>query len=198
MASSHSTATEHATDSATQDCTSTATEHARPCERCVTPTGNWCDGCESNYEENGLRGRALCTRCERTYGQCTHCASSPLAPNTLVELRGLKAQHMNGLLGVVLHFDPAKDRFAIEINYDFEGNTAVRQHKEYATEHSPLYGAMRNDQTGIVCCLIRLENLMATSLVEWDSRNPWDNRFRVIGFRHAPNATEHRAPYGGI
>ena len=28
MASSHSTATEHATDSATEDCTSTATEHA--------------------------------------------------------------------------------------------------------------------------------------------------------------------------
>ena len=66
-----------------------------------------------------------------------------------MELRGLKAQHMNGLLGVVLHFDPSRDRFAIEINYDFEGNTAVRQHKEYATEHSPLYGAMRNDQTGI-------------------------------------------------
>ena len=172
---------------------STATEHARPCERCVTLTGNWCDGCESSYEENGLRGRALCTRCERTYGQCTHCASFPLTPNTLVELRGLQASHMNGLLGVVVHFDASRDRFAIEIDYDFERNTAVRQHKEYATEHSPLYGAMRNDQTGIVCCLIRLENLMATSLAEWDSRNPHYG-LRIINSRTAANATEHRAP----
>ena len=94
-------------------------------ERCVIPTGNWCNGCEFNYEENGLRGRALCTRCERTYGQCTHCARSPLAPNTLVELRGLKALHMNGLLGEVLRFEPSRDRFAIKINYDSEANTCL-------------------------------------------------------------------------
>ena len=87
---------------------------------------------------------------------------------------------MNGMLGEVLRFDPSRDRFAIQINYDSEANTAVRQHKEYATEHSPLYGAMRNDQTGIVCFLIRLENLMATSLLEWDSRRP-DYGLRVIG-----------------
>ena len=195
----HSTATEHATDTATQDFTSTATEHdllqsmCRPCERCVMPTGNWCDGCEFNYEEHGLRGRALYTRCEATYGQCTHCARSAVAPGTLVELRGLKALHMNGLLGEVLRFNPSRDRFAIQINYDSEANTAVRQHKEYATEHSALYGGMRNDQTGIVCFLIRLENLMATSLLEWDSRNP-DDGLRVIGSRTAANATEHRAP----
>ena len=52
---------------------------------------------------------------------------------------------------------------------------------------------MQNDQTGIVCFLIRLENLMATSLLEWDSRNP-DYRLTVIGSRTAANATEHRAP----
>ena len=142
----------------------------RPCERCVMPTGNWCDGCEYNYEENGLRGRALCTRCEATYGQCTHCARSAVAPGTLVELRGLKALHMNGMFGEVLRFDPLKNRFVIQINYDSEENTAVRQQKEYATMHSVLYGAMRNDQTGIVCFLIRLENLMVTDLLEWDIR----------------------------
>ena len=195
----HSTATEHATDTATQDFPGTATEHAflqsmcRPCERCVMPTGNWCDGCEVSCRENGLRGRALCTRCEATYGQCTHCAKSAVAPGTLVELRGLKALHMNGLLGEVLHFDRSSDRFAVQINYDSEENTAVRQHKEYATEHSPLYGAMRNDQTGIVCFLIRLKNLMVTSLLEWNSRNP-NYGLRVIGSRTAANATEHRAP----
>ena len=156
------------------------------------PTGNWCDGCEFNYEENGLRGRALCTRCEATYGQCTHCARSAVAPGTLVELRGLKALHMNGMLGDVLRFDPSRDRFVIQINYDSEENTAVRQQKAYATEHSALYGAMRNDQTGTVCLLIRLENLMVTSLLEWDSRKP-DYGFRVIGSRTAANATEHRA-----
>ena len=189
----HSNATEHARDTATQDFTALLQSMCRRCERCVTPTGNWCDGCEVSCRENGLRGRALCTRCEATYGQCTHCARSALAPGTLVELRGLKALHMNGLLGEVLHFDLSRDRFAIQINYDIEENTAVRQHKEYATEHSPLYGAMRNDQTAIVCFLIRLENLMATSLLEWDSRNP-NYGPRVIGSRTAANATEHRAP----
>ena len=98
------------------------------------------------------------------------------------------------MLGEVLRFDPSRDRFAIQINYDSEANTAVRQHKEYATEHSALYGAMRNDQTGIVCFLIRLENLMATSLLEWNSRN-LDCGLRVIGFSTAANATEHRAPW---
>ena len=165
----------------------------RPCERCVTPTGNWCDGCEFKYEEHGLRGRALCTRCEATYGQCTHCAKSAVAPGTLVELRGLKALHMNGLLGEVLHFDRSSDRFAVQINYDSEENAAVRQHKEYATEHSPLRGAMRSDQTGIVCFLIRLKNLMVTSLLEWNSRNP-NYGLRVIGSRSAANATERRTP----
>ena len=101
--------------------------------------------------------------------------------------------HMNGMLGKVLHFDPSRDRFAIEINYDSEANTAVRQHKEYASKHSALYGAMRNDQTGTVCFLIRLENLMATSLLEWDSRNPTYG-LRVIGHQTAANATEHPAP----
>ena len=186
----HSTATEHATDTATQHFTGTATEHdllqsmCRPCERCVMPTGNWCDGCEFNYEENGLRGRALCTRCEATYGQCTHCARSAVAPGTLVELRGLRALHMNGLLGDVLRFEPSRDRFVIRINYASEENTAVRQQKAYATKHSPLYGAMQDDQTGTVDLLIRLEKLMATSLIEWDSRKP-DRSFRVIGCRIA-------------
>ena len=105
----------------------------------------------------------------------------------------MKALHMNGVLGKVLRFDASRNRFVIQINYDSEANTAVRQHKEYATEHAALYGAMRNDQTGIVCFLIRLENLMATSLLEWDSRNP-NYGPRVIGSRTAANATEHRAP----
>ena len=105
----------------------------------------------------------------------------------------MKALHMNGLLGQVLHFDRSRDRFAVQINYDSEENTAVRQHKEYATEHSPLYGAMRSDQTGIVCFLIRLKNLMVTSLLEWNSRNP-NYGLRVIGSRSAANATERRTP----
>ena len=148
------------------------------------PTGNWCDGCEFNYEENGLRGRALCTRCEATYGQCTHCARSAVAPGTLVELRGLKTLHMNGMLGDALRFYPSRDRFAIQVNYDSEENTAVRQHKACATEHSALYGPMRHDQTGTVCVLIRRKNLMVTTLLGWDSRKP-DYGLRVIGSRTA-------------
>ena len=46
---------------------------------------------------------------------------------------------------------------------------------------------MRNDQTGTVCLLIRLENLMATILLEWDSRKP-DYGLRVIGFCDAAKA----------
>ena len=146
------------------------------------PTGNWCDGCESTHEENGLRGRALCTRCEATYGQCTHCARSAVAPGTLVELRGLKTLHMNGMLGEALRFYPSRDRFAIQVNYDSEENTAVRQHKACATEHSALYGPMRHDQTGTICVLIRRKNLMVTTLLGWDSRKP-DYGLRVIGSR---------------
>ena len=80
----------------------------------------------------------------------------------------MKALHMNGLFGEVLRFDPLKNRFVIQINYDSEENTAVRQQKEYATMDSVLYGAMRNDQIGIVCFFIRLENLMVVDDVDSD------------------------------
>ena len=52
--------------------------YGRSCVRCSTMCTNWCDCCENSFEEvhphcGTLKGRALCTKCEKTYGVCSHC-----------------------------------------------------------------------------------------------------------------------------
>ena len=43
------------------------------CSQCGTLTGSWCDGCE---EQARARWSALCSMCDRDFGECTRCGST--------------------------------------------------------------------------------------------------------------------------
>ena len=114
-------------------------KHARLCNRCLEPTGSWCDSCEHSFSENGRRGRALCTGCEAMYGQCSICSQGELEPGQLVEIRGLTTKaELNGVLGNIVKFDGKRERYIVEIDFNSTENALVCFYKKMATIHSPL------------------------------------------------------------
>jgi len=158
-------------------------EHARQCNRCRKPTGNWCDFCEHSFSENGRRGRALCTGCEANYGQRSICSQGELEPGQLVEIRGLMTKaELNGVLGNIVKFDGGRERYIVVIDFSSPDNEAVRVYKQTATIHSPLYGEMRERQRGVSTCLVKRASLMVTTMAEWDDRRP-DNDNATIYFQ---------------
>ena len=157
-------------------------KHARMCNRCREPTCNWCDSCEHSFSENGKVGRALCTSCEAKYGQCIICSQGELERRQLVEIRGLtKDVELNGVLGNIVKFDAIRERYIVKIDFSRVENEAVYFYKQMASIHSPLYGEMKEWQSGVYECQVKRANLMVTTIAQWNNRRP-DNEYATFYF----------------
>lgn len=123
----------------------------RPCTRCGVLTTCWCDGCEHVKRTNGRRGRALCCLCDCWHSLCPHCERKGVllfSPGSAARVRHLqKRPELNGLVGIVLAYDAAAERYEFSLQ---DGREMLIRQANLARTGPPGQGVVAIETVGTV------------------------------------------------